>query len=135
MSLFQSLVSPFARGSSAPAAEATHLESVPSVRPLYEIKETADAFGLVVHLPGVAKEDLGITAEADALSIVGRRGWKRPESWTPLYRESTDAPYELVLGHDHALALERVHAELKDGVLRMALPKTDPIKPRKIAVA
>ena len=135
MSLFQSLVSPFARAASAPAAGTANLESVPSVRPLYEIKETADAFGLVVHLPGVAKEDLEITAEDDVLRIVGRRGWKRPESWTPLYRESTDAPYELVLGHDHALALERVHAELKGGVLRVSLPKTEAIKPRKIAVA
>jgi len=135
MSLFQSLVSPFARGSSAPTASPAKLESVPSLHPLDEIKEAADAFGLVVHLPGVAKEDLEITAEDDVLRIVGRRGWKCPESWIPLYRESTDVPSELVLRHDHALALERVRAELKDGVLRVSLPKTEAVKPRKIAVA
>jgi HSP20 family protein len=105
------------------------------LHPLDEIKEAADAFGLVVHLPGVAKEDLEITAEDDVLRIVGRRGWKCPESWIPLYRESTDVPSELVLRHDHALALERVRAELKDGVLRVSLPKTETVKPRKIAVA
>lgn len=136
MSLLHSLTAPFNRTpASADASAGTRLDSVPTVRPAYEIKETADAFGLVVHLPGVAREDLEITAEDEVIRIAGRRGWKRPESWTPLYRESTDAPYELTLGHDHAIDLDRVHAELKDGVLRASLPKIEAIKPRKIAVS
>jgi HSP20 family molecular chaperone IbpA len=43
-------------------------------------------------------------------------------------------PFELVLEHDNAINVDQIHAELKDGVLRVALPKQEALKPRKIAV-
>jgi HSP20 family molecular chaperone IbpA len=107
----------------------------PAVKPLYEVKETADAYGLVVQLPGVAKDGLSITSEEGALTIRGERGWKRPAGWTSLYRESTDLPFELSLQHDNAIDVDKIQAELRDGVLRVALPKTEARKPRKIAVS
>jgi HSP20 family molecular chaperone IbpA len=51
-----------------------------------------------------------------------------------VYRESTDSPYELVLAHDNLVDTDKVVAELKDGVLRVSLPKHEAVKPRKIAV-
>jgi HSP20 family protein len=107
----------------------------PTVKPFHEIKETDEAWGLAVYLPGVAKDGLEITAEESQLRVVGRRAWKQPEGWTALYRESTDAPFELVLAHDNAIDLEKIHAELADGVLRASLPKAEAVKPRKIAVS
>jgi HSP20 family molecular chaperone IbpA len=107
----------------------------PAVKPLYEIKETADAYGLVVQLPGVAKDGLSITSEEGLLTVRGERGWKHPAGWTSLYRESTDLPFELSLQHDNAIDVDKIHAELRDGVLRVALPKTEARKPRKIAVS
>jgi len=107
----------------------------PTVKPLFEIKETDDAYGVTVYLPGVAKEGLEITAEASELRIVGRRAWKQPEGWTVLYRESADVPYELVLTHDNAINGDKIAAELRDGVLRISLPKAEALKPRKIAVS
>ncbi len=105
-----------------------------TVRPAYEVKETDDAWGVTVHLPGVAKEGLELTAEEGQLRIAGRRAWKQPEGWTTLYRESADAPFELVLTHDNAVNLDAIAAELRDGVLRVSLPKHEALKPRKIAV-
>jgi len=107
----------------------------PTVRPVHEVKETDDAFGLTVYLPGVAKDGLEITAENNELRIAGRRAWKQPEGWTLLYRESTDAPYELVLEHENSFDPDKIHAELRDGILRVSLPKTEALKPRKIAVS
>ena len=106
----------------------------PVVRPLYEIKKSDDTFGLTVRLPGVAREGLEITAENNRLKIVGKRSWKQPEGWTAQYRETSDAAYELVLEHDNAVDLEKIHAELKDGILRVSLPKAEALKPRKITV-
>ncbi len=133
MSLIQNLVPTFTRapargsGQRNPSAE-------PTVRPLYEVKETEEAWGLQVDLPGVAREGLEFTAEEGLITIRGTRGWKVPAGWTMLYRESADAPYELVLQHDHSVDVEKIHAELKDGVLRVSLPKAEAVKPRKIAV-
>ena len=106
-----------------------------SVKPLYEIKENADAWGLTVYLPGVAKDGLEITAEEGQLRFVGRRAWKQPKEWTLLYRESADAAFELALAHENAIDLDKIHAELRDGILRVSLPKAEAVKPRKIAVS
>jgi HSP20 family molecular chaperone IbpA len=59
-----------------------------------------------------------------------------PAGWTTLHRESAapDAVYELVLTHDNAFDADKVAAELRDGVLRLSLPKIEALKPRKIAV-
>lgn len=130
MSLFTTLIPSFTRTPARREASAADLG--PTLKPLYEIKETDDAFGVTVHLPGVAKEGLELTAEEGQFRIVGRRTWKQPEGWTALYRESVDAPYELVLTHDHAIDADKIHAEIRDGVLRVSLPKAEAIKPRKI---
>ncbi len=131
MSLMQSLVPSIAR---SPARREGNGNPTPTIKPLYEVRETAEAWGLQVYLPGVAREGLELTAEEGLLTIRGRRDWKAPAGWTALYRESADAPFELVLQHDNTLDVEKIHAELKDGVLRVSLPKSEAVKPRKIAV-
>jgi len=107
----------------------------PTLKPLYEVRETDDAYGVTVFLPGVSKENLEITAEAGEFRIVGRRSWKQPDGWTALYRESADAAYELSLAHDNAIDADNIAAELRDGVLRVSLPKAESLKPRKIEVS
>ena len=109
-------------------------ESAFSIKPAYELQENAEAWGLTVHLPGVAKDGLDLTAEEGAIRIRGQRAWRAPEGWTALYRESTDAPFELVLEHDNSVDVDKIRAELKDGVLRVSLPKAESLKPRKIEI-
>lgn len=120
--------------STHPAADERTPGLETAVKPAYEIKETPEAFGLTVHLPGVSKDGLEITAEEGQFRIVGRRGWTQPKGWTALYRETVDAPFELVLTHDNAIDADKVAAELRDGILRVSLPKHEALKPRKIAV-
>ncbi len=105
-----------------------------TVKPTFEVKETADAFAVTVYLPGVTKDGLEITAEEGQLRIVGRRAWQQPEGWNALHRESARASFELVLTHDNAVDADKIAAELRDGVLQASLPKHEAIKPRKIAV-
>jgi HSP20 family molecular chaperone IbpA len=131
MSLFNTLIPSLTR---TPARREATTSAEPTVKPAYEIKETDDAFGVVVQLPGVTKDGLELTAEDGQVRIVGRRAWQQPEGWTALYRESTNAAFELVLTHDNAIDAENIHAEIRDGVLRVSLPKAAAAKPRKIAV-
>ena len=133
MSLLNSLI-PSLNRSAATADQASASDLGRTVKPAYEIKETPDAFGVTVYLPGVPRDGVEITAEEGQLRIVGRRQWKQPEGWTLVYRESADAAYELVLGHDNAIDVDKIAAEVRDGILRVSLPKHEAIKPRKIAV-
>ena len=134
MNLFNSLVPSFRR---TPVVHQGHRHEDlgPTVRPGYTINETDEAFGLTVHLPGVTKTGLEITAEEGTLRVTGKRSWQRPESWTAVYRETTDATFLLELEHDHAVDLDKIHAELEDGILRVSLPKVEAVKPRKISVS
>lgn len=138
MSLISSLIPSFAGASVAesaakPAPAAADLG--PTVAPRYETTETPEAYGLVVELPGVAKDGLDLSVDHEQIRVVGRRAWRKPEAWTALHREVREAAFELVLDHGRVIDADKVHAELRDGVLRVSLPKAEALKPRKIAVA
>ena len=134
MSLFNTLIPSLTRTPAANSGGTSAGSLGSTVKPAYEIKEAADAFGVTVFLPGVAKDGLELTAGDGEFRIVGRRTWQQPTGWTALYRESTQAPFELVLSHDNAIEADKIAAELRDGVLRVSLPKHEAVKPRKIAV-
>ena len=129
MSLLNTLIPSLTR---TPAATTSDLG--PTLKPAYEIKEAAEAFAVTVYLPGVAKDGLEITAGDGEFRVVGRRAWQQPAGWTALHRETVAAHYELVLTHDNAIDADKIVAELRDGVLRVSLPKHEAVKPRKIAV-
>jgi HSP20 family protein len=145
MSLFQHLVPAFGRSAEPASRNAASTSTststapapaglAPTLRPVYSIRETPASFDVTVDLPGVAKDGLEITSEEGLLSIVGRRVWRQPTGWTRLHRESVDADYALTLRHDDAVDAERIQAELRDGVLRLTLPKGEALKPRRIPV-
>jgi len=129
MSLFSSLAPTLNRPPATQEAARAN-----TVTPRYEIKENADAFGLEVWLPGVARDGLELTIHEGSLTIAGRRTWKKPDGWTQLYRETPLADFSLTLEHDNTFDADKVHAELRDGILRVTLPKSEALKPRKIAV-
>ena len=105
-----------------------------AIKPLFEVEETPEAWSLTVQLPGVTKENLDFTAENERITIKGRRTWQVPAGWTTLYRESVDAPYQLVLEHINTVDVAKIAAELKDGILRVSLPKVEAVKPRKVTI-
>jgi HSP20 family protein len=134
MSLFNTLIPSLTRTPAARTDSAAGNLGA-TVKPAYETKEAADAFAVTVYLPGVTKDGLELTADDGEFRVVGRRAWQQPAEWTSLYRESSLAPFALVLTHDNFIATDKIAAELRDGVLRVSLPKHEAVKPRKIAVS
>jgi HSP20 family molecular chaperone IbpA len=130
MSLFNALIPSLAQRGQSLACE----QPRSSVKPLYEVHETDDAWGLTVYLPGVTKEGLEFSVDQNQVRVTGKRAWTAPSTWTALYRETGNENFELVLDHENAIDPEKIHAEIKDGVLRASLPKAATIKPRKIAI-
>lgn len=110
-------------------------EPYPVRRPYFELDETEAAYGVTVYLPGVSKEGLEITDEGGELRITGKRTSNLAGGLTALHRESSDATFELLLAHDAAVDTGKIGAELKDGILRLALAKAESAKPRKIAIS
>jgi HSP20 family molecular chaperone IbpA len=104
-------------------------------RPHYEVSETENAYALTVNLPGVSRDGLEITDENGELRIAARRSPALPGGVFALHRETSDAPYGLVIAHDNTVDTGKIEADLKDGVLRLSLAKAESAKPRKIAVS
>ena len=106
-----------------------------TVAPRYKVSETSDAFALYVELPGVSKDGLELTVDQEQIRVIARRSQAQPDSAGAVPNEPVSASYELVLDHDHTIDPARISAELRDGLLRVVLPKSEALKPRKIAVA
>lgn len=139
MSLISSLIpsfvsEPAVKNGGNDISKAGPATPVPTVTPRYQVAETPEAYALTVELPGVAKDGLELSVDHEQVRVVGRGAWKKPEGWSTLHRETRDAAYELVLDHNRAIDADKVHAELRDGLLRVSLPKAEALKPRKVAV-
>lgn len=104
------------------------------IRPAFHVREAEYGYDVTVQMPGVARDGLEITAQADELTIVGRRAWTPPAGWTALYRETPRADFELTLTHEGDVDVDKSSAEMREGVLHLTLPKAEAAKPRKITV-
>ncbi len=58
MSLINSFIPSLNRNPSRQDGNSRPNDLGPTVKPLYEVKETDDAFGVTVYLPGVTKDTL-----------------------------------------------------------------------------
>jgi HSP20 family protein len=101
--------------------------------PAVDIYETDAGLTVLADLPGVARDDLEVDVREGVLTIEGRvRG---PEArLKPVYSEYGIGGYSRRFSLGNDIDASRIEAELKDGVLRLALPKADRLKPRKVEV-
>ncbi len=103
------------------------------VVPEVNIYETKDGYQLEAEMPGVSKTGLEITLENNEITITGRRSAEALEGELVL-RESEDADFRRVFELDPAIDTSKITAKIDQGILRMTLPKSEEVKPRKISV-
>lgn len=102
-------------------------------RPRVDILETEQEILLMADLPGVRPSDVDVRFENGELTIHGRR--------TPSHAGKRRVAAEYEPAHYHRafrltedVAADKIEAELKNGVLKVRLPKAEAAKPRRIAV-
>ncbi len=101
--------------------------------PEVNIYETKEGYVLEAEMPGVNKDGLEITLEGTEITITGHR----TEETVPgeaMLRESTASNYRRVFDLDPAIDTSKIAARMEQGVLTLALPKSEQVKPRKIKV-
>jgi HSP20 family protein len=103
------------------------------VVPEVNIFETKDGYVVEAEMPGVNKEGLEITVEGDELTIVGHRNSEQVNG-QPLYRERRLADYRRPFELDPAIDTAKISAKIDQGIVTITLPKSEKVKPRKIAV-
>ncbi|MGC9397382.1 MAG: Hsp20/alpha crystallin family protein [Anaerolineae bacterium] len=102
--------------------------------PRADIYETNEAIVLMTDMPGVDENSLDITLENDVLSIIGYVETAYPEGYGLSYGEYRVGDYQRSFTLSNKIDRDKIEATVKDGVLRLYLPKAEP-STRKITVA
>lgn len=102
--------------------------------PRVDVHETKDAFVVVADLPGVGEEAVDVTVEKDQLTIDARVEPARRESHRLRLVESPVGGYRRTFALPDGIDRERIAATVKNGVLRLTLPKSEAARPRRIVV-
>ncbi len=104
------------------------------VTPPVDIYELEDGVVLFADMPGVPKDKIDVQVDKNVLTIRGEIGQVVPKDITPLYVEFNGKAYEraFTLGPD--VDVSKIEASMNAGVLKIFLPKSEEVKPKKIEV-
>ncbi|OPL13399.1 MAG: heat-shock protein [delta proteobacterium ML8_D] len=105
---------------------------IPSVAPLVDIYENDDEILLHADMPGVDKKDITVNIDNGKLSLTGLR--KIETTGTVQWEEFGDVEYRRTFSVPQTIDVNKINAELKDGVLRLHLVKSEAAKPKQIEI-
>ena len=103
-----------------------------SAIPSVDIYENDDEILLHADMPGVKKEDVSVNIDNGTLSLSGVR--RLDNKGVSNWEEFSDIEYVRSFSVPQSIDVDRVKAELKDGVLELHLPKSEAAKPKMIEI-
>jgi len=103
--------------------------------PTADIFETEDALTVVLEMPGVDREHIDIGIDNGVLTVEGQIDFDKYEGLQPIYSEYNIGPFRRSFRISNRVDQEKISAEMRDGVIKLVLPKAEEAKPRKIQVS
>jgi HSP20 family protein len=119
------------RESSSPQSAGT---TQAAVLPPVDIYEDATGITIKADLPGVSKERLSVEVDKDTLTIAGEAQIQMPEGMEALYADLRSTQFRRSFTLSRELQVDRIDAQMQDGVLTLKVPKREELQPRKIEV-
>lgn len=106
-----------------------------SFAPDFDVKETKESFVFTADLPGVADKDVQVQLSDNRLSVSGKRESEKTEQHETYYAsERSHGSFTRTFVLPEGVDADKAHAQLKNGVLSIAIPKRPEAQPRKINV-
>lgn len=102
--------------------------------PAVDIFETDTEITLLADMPGVSAGDLNIDLDENVLTLDGDVESPEGADETDIIREYRTGKYQRQFTLSQVIDQSKIDAELKEGVLRLRLPKVEAATPRKITV-
>jgi HSP20 family protein len=103
--------------------------------PAVDVLEKAESFEVLCDLPGIEISDVEISITGSVLTVKGEKKTESAHEAARTYREEVkEGRFQRTLQLPLPVDPEKVEAVLKDGVLRIVLPKHEELKPRQITV-
>ena len=99
-----------------------------ALSPAYDLEENEDHYLLSFDIPGVSRDDLNIEVTGNRLVVSGERKSEGKGSGRRYGK------FQQVFTLPEGVTAETMHADYKDGVLRLAIQKPTAAKPTKIEI-
>jgi HSP20 family protein len=111
-----------------------NIRNAPVFTPPVDICESENEMVLFADMPGVPMENVEIDLDGDQLTIRGRALLGNGGNGALLLSEYRQGDYYRQFSLSKAIDRDKIEAMMKDGVLKVVLPKAEAVKPRKITV-
>ena len=108
------------------------VSKAPTVTPSVDIFENDDEILLYADMPGVEKDAIAINLENGSLTINGHRN--PAGDGEAQFEEFGEVEYERAFSVPQGIDINKVKANMNNGVLSLHLPKSEAVKPRQIEV-
>ncbi len=102
--------------------------------PAVDIIEQKDRTILIADMPGTDEKSVDITLEKNVLTIYGKVEPLVPEKHGLVFSEYGIGDYHRAFTLSNEVDRNRIEATVKNGILKLVLPKAEAAKARKIAV-
>jgi len=121
----------------APLAGLAHTSQLLSGwTPSLDMYEDKDSVYVRAELPGMKKEDIHVSLHNGSLSISGERKDQEEFKDAEVYRsERFVGRFQRTLTLPTQVAVDKIKAQYKDGILSITLPKAEEAKPKQIDVS
>lgn len=108
------------------------IHQLPVATPAVDIFENEAEILLHADMPGVGKNDISISIDNGKMILSGTR--RLQSAGSAAWQELGDVEFRRTFAVPQSIDVDKVHAELKDGVLHLHLPKSEAAKPRQIEI-
>ncbi len=102
--------------------------------PQVDIVERKENIILMADIPGVDEKSVDITLEKNVLTIYGKVDVDIPKDHTLSVMQYGIGDYQRVFTLSDEVDSDNIQAMVKNGVLRLVMPKAEPARTRKIPV-
>jgi HSP20 family protein len=103
--------------------------------PAVDIFETEGEIIVKAELPGIDRKDIALNLEKNVLTVKGERKFEKETKEENYHRiERAYGGFSRSFSIPATVDEERIRADYKDGVLKIALPKKDQVKPKQIKI-
>jgi HSP20 family molecular chaperone IbpA len=102
--------------------------------PAVDIFESEEEITLLADMPGVSSDAVIIDLHNDELKVAGEIEPQWSEKETYLLREYETGRFHRHFSLSDRIDQQNISASMKDGVLRLVLPKVEKARPRRIEV-
>ncbi|GAB4488038.1 MAG: Hsp20/alpha crystallin family protein [Thermodesulfovibrionales bacterium] len=102
--------------------------------PQVDIIERKEDIVVIADMPGVDETSVDITLEKNVLTIYGRVDFEVPADYRLALSEYGIGDYQRVFTLSDEVDRDKIQATVKNGVLKLVMPKAEAAKTRKIPI-